>query len=197
MNSLVKKRTVNALKRALKNGRVVVMQTDTIYGIVGQALSLKTVERIYKLRRRSPGKPMVVLISSLDDLNLFGVKLAIKEEKILNNIWPGKVSVVLNCSVDIDYLHRGTNTIAFRLPRPRWLRNLLVQTGPLVAPSANLEGHEPARLISEAKKYFGKRALYLDGGKVISKPSTLVSLKKGKLKVLREGASKLSFKSTK
>ncbi len=195
--NLFNKKTVSVLKRALKRGRVAVIPTDTIYGIVGQALSRKTVERIYKLRRRNPGKPMVVLISSLDDLNLFGIKPAPKTKRILNNIWPGKVSVVLNCSVDIDYLHRGTNTIAFRLPRAKWLRNLLAETGPLVAPSANWEGHEPARLIPEAKKYFGKRALYLDGGKVISKPSTLVSLKKGKLKVLREGASKLSFKSTK
>ena len=172
-----------------------VIPTDTIYGIVGQALSLKTVERIYKLRRRNSGKPMVVLISSLDNLNLFGVKLSLNEERTLKHIWPGKVSVVLSCSKKMRYLHRGTNTIAFRLPRPKWLRNLLVETGPLVAPSANLEGKEPARSILGAKKYFGKRILYLDAGQTTSLPSTLISLKRGKLKVLREGA--VSFKSIK
>lgn len=181
----------------MSQGKVAVIPTDTIYGIVGQALSPKTVERIYKLRRRNPGKQMVVLISSLKDLNLFGVKLTPKTKKILNNIWPGKVSVVLNCSVDIDYLHRGTNTIAFRLPRPRWLRDLLVQTGPLAAPSANLEGYEPALTIGDARKYFGSKILYLNAGKLSSKPSTLVSFNNGKLKVLREGAVKLGSKNNK
>lgn len=191
MNSSAYKKTLNALRK----GKVAVIPTDTIYGLVGCALLPKTVENIYKLRRRNPSKPMIVLICSLDYLNLFGVKLTQQEEKILNSIWPGKVSVVLNCSKKFSYLHRGTGTIAFRLPRPRWLRNLLTETGPLIAPSANWEGYQPARTVDEAKKYFGNKVLYLGGGRLSSKSSTLVSLRNGKIKLLRPGA--VSFKNIK
>lgn len=65
-------------------------------------------------------------------------------------------------------------------------------TGPLVAPSANLEGLPPAKTIKEAKKYFGKNIqIYLDGGKLESLPSTLIEIKKGKWKALREGEVKI------
>ena len=105
----------------LLNGGIGVMPTDTIYGIIGRALNEKTVERIYTIRKRMPSKPMIILISSFDDLKLFDVYPNTKTETKLNEIWPGKVSVVLPLENNFAqekfyYLHRGTNTLAFRLP---------------------------------------------------------------------------------
>ena len=105
----------------LLNGGIGVMPTDTIYGIIGRALNEKTVERIYTIRKRMPSKPMIILISSFDDLKLFDVYPNKKTETKLNEIWPGKVSVVLPLENNFAqekfyYLHRGTNTLAFRLP---------------------------------------------------------------------------------
>ena len=60
--------------KILKNSGIGVLPTDTIYGLVGRALDKKTVERIYKVRKRNPKKPLIILISSLSDLKLFGVK---------------------------------------------------------------------------------------------------------------------------
>ena len=70
------------------------MPTDTVYGIVGQALKKETVERIYSVRKRTPDKPMIILISSVDDLKLFGVDADEKSKKFLFKFWPGKVSIV-------------------------------------------------------------------------------------------------------
>lgn len=180
----------------LNNGGVGVMPTDTIYGIVGSALNRKAVERIYKLRRRNPRKPMIILISDMRQAtwDKFGVKPDRTTMRILKKLWPGKVSVILRIGDKrhatrkrLKYLHRGTKTLAFRLPKPAWLRRFLRKTGPLVAPSANWEGHLPAKTIKEAKKYFGNNAVfYINGGKIISGPSKLIKIEHGKVVILRK-----------
>lgn len=176
----------------LKNGGIGILPTDTIYGIVGSALNRKTILRIYKLRRRSPGKPMVILIGDLEDLKLFGVKIAGETRSVLNKIWPDKVSVILPCkNKKFIYLHRGTKTLAFRFPKNKKMIQLLNKTGPLVAPSANWEGFPPAENIKQAEKYFGNKVdFYIDAGNKISAPSTLIEIKKGRILVLREGGVK-------
>lgn len=177
----------------LKKGRVVIMPTDTIYGIVGLALNKETVEKIYYLRNRKEGKPMIILISTLEDLNLFNIKLTKKQKDFLNNNWPNPLSVIFeSINEEFEYLHRGNNSLAFRLPKLKWLQNLLKQTGPLVAPSANLSGMKAAENIEDAKKYFGGRvALYLDMGNLRSQPSTLVKFSGNKVITLRQGTYNL------
>src|SRR3989344_3782664 len=177
----------------LRSGGIVVMPTDTIYGLVGQALKPKTVARIYKVRRRSPDKPCIILIGGIEDLKKFGIAVNSSTRKLINSFWPGKVSIVLPCmSKRFTYLHRGTETLAFRLPKPLWLRRLLKQTGPLVAPSANLEGKEPATTVREAQKYFRNRVdAYVDGGTFAAKPSTLIAIQDGVVEILRQGRVRL------
>jgi len=178
----------------LKNDGVGVLATDTLYGLVGSALSKRAVKRIYKLRQRNPKKPTIILISSLADLKLFDIKIDNKIKKYLLKLWPGKVSVILPISNKRSarrffYLHRGTNTLAFRLPAKKSLVNLIKKVGPLVAPSANLEGKPPAKTIKEAQKYFGDKAdFYVNAGKISSPPSTLIQIKNNKILIKRRGA---------
>lgn len=169
------------------------MPTDTIYGLVGSAFLSKAVRRIYRVRKRSPNKPCIILISDLADFKKFKVKINFSQKRFLNKYWPGKLSVILPVAGrQFAYLHRGTNSLAFRLPAKASLRRLIAKTGPLVAPSANFEGRPPATTISEAKKYFDKRAdFYVDGGKLKSKASTLVDLRGKGATILREGAVKV------
>lgn len=186
-------KNINEITELLKNGKIGVMPTDTIYGIVGLALSRETVEEIYRLRKRAADKPLIILISNLNDLNHFNIRLTEKQKNFLNKNWPNPLSVILPCPPEkFKYLHRGTNSLAFRMPKDEKLLELLKQTGPLVAPSANPEGGEPAKTTDEAKKYFGDRvSFYIDGGKIESNPSTIIRLKRdGKKIVLREGVFK-------
>jgi len=185
MNAPIKKE----IKTRLRQGSVGVLPTDTLYGLVGSAFSKQAVQKIYRIKRRDLKKPFIVLIRDLSDLKKFGVTLSPRVKKFLNKAWPGKVSVILGVKGNLNYLHRGTRTIAFRLPRPRWLRALLREVGPLVAPSANMHDKPPAKTIRVAKKYFGTRVdFYVDSGSLTSKPSTLVALQKGKVIVIRKGA---------
>ena len=177
----------------LKSGGVGVLPTDTLYGLVGSAMSPESVERLYTLRKRDTQKPMIILVSSLDDLNLFDIRLDEKIFNFLKTIWPAKISVVLPVPGEkFQYLHRGTQTLAFRVPDKDELRRLLEQTGPLCAPSANFEGQKEATTIDEAKAYFGNQAdFYIDEGPLQSQPSTLVTIVGDKIHVLREGAQKV------
>jgi len=173
----------------LKDGLAGVIPTDTIYGLCASALNKTAVEKVYKLKKRDPKKPMIILIGSLDDLRKFDINLNAWHKKILKKVWPGKVSVVLPCSEKrFAYLHKGTKTLAFRLPKKRELLKILSISGPLAAPSANREGERPAETIAEAKKYFGNQIFYYDTGKISGHPSILIELRNSKLEVIRKNS---------
>lgn len=177
----------------IKNGAVAVIPTDTIYGIVGSAKNKKTVEKIYKLRKRASSKPMIILASSIEEILKLGVKITLKQKEILEKLWPDRISVVINCnSKSLHYLHRGKKSLAFRIPDNEFLKSLLKIAGPVVAPSANFEGKKPAESVAQAKEYFGdSAAIYIDAGQLDSPPSTVVKLDKLKLTILREGTTKI------
>jgi L-threonylcarbamoyladenylate synthase len=182
------------LIKTLASGGVAVIPTDTIYGLVGSALNQKTVERIYNIRKRNPDKPFIIIISKISDFKKFGIVPNKKTLDILNKFWPGPTSVILPCRLKkFAYLHRGTKTLAFRLPKNVvtrhchvLIRKILEKTGPLVAPSANLEGLPPAENIAQAKKYFGSSVdFYLNAGTIKKAPSALIKIEKGKIIRLR------------
>ena len=180
----------------LANDGVAVVPTDTIHGLVGRALSKGTVSRIYNIKGRDDGKPLIVLITRMEHLRDFGVKVTGEQEAFLERVWPGKVSVVLPVSAKKwEYLTRGTGTLAFRMVcvRNKNIHMLIESVGPLVAPSANPQGEAPAKNRKEARAYFGERVDgYICGGTRVGKPSTLVSLVDGKPKVLRQGSVKIT-----
>lgn len=171
----------------IKNGQVGVLATDTIYGLVAYALDKNAVERLYKIKGRSPSKPFIILISDISQLSLFGITLNKYIKNRINQYWPGPVSIILDChDKNLDYLHRGQNSLAFRMPNKRGLINLIDNTGPLVAPSANPEGLEPAKNIQQAKNYFlNKLDFYIDEGYVNANPSKIVKISENNVKILR------------
>ncbi|MFA6258066.1 MAG: L-threonylcarbamoyladenylate synthase [Candidatus Paceibacterota bacterium] len=174
------------LIKVLQEGGVAVMPTDTLYGIVGLAQNLVVVEHIYALRKRSPDKPCIILIGEINELDKFSISLSEQQQsKLKESLFAlsgvegsEPLSIILDCpDKTLSFLHRGTNTLAFRIPINEELRKLLLQTGPLVAPSANIEGLPPAQNIDEAKKYFGKEInLYVDGGTITGKASKVIKL---------------------
>lgn len=177
----------------LKSGAIAVIPTDTIYAIVTATKNPKAVEKIYKLRKRASSKPMIILIDSLEQITELGLKFSSKLKKIFSKLWPNPISIVVETkSKKLHYLHRGKKSIAFRNPNNEFLIKLLKITGPLVAPSANFEGEEPAKNIDEAKKYFGTSvSFYIDSGELKSPPSTLVKLEDSKLVILRQGSAQI------
>jgi L-threonylcarbamoyladenylate synthase len=188
MSGIMQPDTINWKDAAqrLAAGEVGVIPTDTLYGIVGSALKPAAVEKIYDLRRRETGKPMIVLIRDMADLDLFQVRIEPRTKDLLKKVWPGPVSVVVPVAApELQYLHRGTNSLAVRMPADERLQDLLKVSGPLVAPSANLAGETPAPGIKEAFGYFGDQVFYVDGGELHKPASALVDARSEPVKVLR------------
>lgn len=161
----------------INSGKIGIIPTDTMYGISCSAFNKKSVEKIYKLKKRNKNKPLIILISSIKDIFLFGVKLSKEEERLLKVIWPDKITFIFPCKNNkFRYLHRDTKTLAFRMPDNKGLLKLLKKTGPIVVPSANTEGKKPATTIKKAKEYFKDSIdFYIDVGKLSSKPSIIIN----------------------
>lgn len=163
----------------LKNGSVGVLRTDTLYGIVASAANHSAVERVYAARKRDKGKASIILIA--DESQLLS-PVPEHAKTILRDNWPGPVSIILPVDASVpEWLHRGTGGLAYRVPDDEQLREFLSKTGPLIAPSANLEGQPPARSVAEAVHYFGDSVdFYVDGGICKNiQPSKLIRVEPG------------------
>jgi L-threonylcarbamoyladenylate synthase len=172
----------------LAAGQLVVMPTDTIYGLVCSARLPESVERLYAVRQRDLKAPCIILISGIAQIAEFGIELSAEVQAQLASYWPGPTSIVLPSSEPTwSYLRRGGQTLAFRIPDYPALQSLLLATGPLVAPSANLAGQPPATTLAEAENYFGNNVdVYIDGGKLAGAPSQLIAIDSaGEVRILR------------
>ena len=181
----------------IHSGSIGVLPTDTLYGLVGNALDKDVVERVYATRGRDLDKPCIILIAHKEDVLQFGVEISAEAQKAIDVYWPGAVSIVFPCTNDTySYLHRGKRSLAFRVPDPKHIElvSFLQVCGPVVAPSANMQGNDPATTIEQAKEYFGSGVdFYVDQGECVGEPSTVISLESGIVKVLREGAVKIQL----
>lgn len=177
------------LVKTLREGGVVVMPADTIYGILASALLPNSVERVYEIREREKSKPCIVLISDFKDLEKFGIEISENQKEEILKEKDRALTFILKCdNANFSYLHRGSYSLAFRIPKNLYLKEFLTKTGPLIAPSANKAGEKPSSNIEEAKEYFTNLVdLYIDGGEVISLPSRIIEFEKDDIiKVIRE-----------
>jgi L-threonylcarbamoyladenylate synthase len=180
----------NGVAKKLLLGGVGVMPSDTIYGLSCLALDKKAVERIYKLKGRDSKKPVIVLISNLQMLDLLSIDKA--QAEVIKKYWPGALSVVFPAANSPKWLTRGSGSLAVRWPKNPELCELIDKVGPIVSTSANPENQKPASSIDEAKEYFGNSVgFYIDGGELDSEASTIAELKDGELNVIRPGAVRI------
>ena len=178
----------------LNNNKVVVMPSDTIYGIFGRALNKDVENSIYNLKGRDLSKPFIILINDIEDLKIFNIEIQKEFKEKINKIWPNKITILFKCEgINFNYLHKGTNKIAFRIPKDDKLLEILKDTGPLISTSANLTGQPYAKTIEEAKNYFQDKVdLYIDGGYIEGEPSTLIEIAETGIKILRQGSVDLT-----
>lgn len=153
------------------DGAVGLLLTDTLYGLVAVSNNRDAVERVYRIKQRTPTKSPIILIGDISQLydSLPGV------DSTLGGKWPGKNSVIIPSPSAPEWIRRDNAGVAYRMPDDAGLRKLLQQTGPLIAPSANPEGDPPAMTIAKAREYFGDTVdFYVDGGIVADdQPSQL------------------------
>jgi L-threonylcarbamoyladenylate synthase len=154
-------------------GDIGVLPTDTIYGIVCSVSAPTSVQRIYDIKQRSYEKPFILLISDLHQLEVLKMQINPAQEKVLRTVWPGPISVIIPCpDPGLQYLHRGTNSLAVRMPKPEWLRQMIEQTGPIIATSANISEQPTPNDIATIQEHLPGLDFYIEGT-VGTQPSQL------------------------
>lgn len=169
----------------LESGKIGVLPSDTIYGVMARAADESAVEKLYKLKNREK-KPGTIIAASIDQLEELGIKR--RYLTAVAQYWPNPISIEIPHGV--TYLNQGTGRQAFRIVADKTIRQFLEKTGPLVTSSANTPGDPPANTIAEAKKYFGDKVdFYVDGGDLSNRPpSTIIRIIDDAIEVVRPGA---------
>jgi len=177
--------------RLLQGGKVGIMATDTVYGIVCLASDEAAVNRLYKIKHREH-KPGTIIAANSQQLIDLGVKA--RYIRAVEQFWPGAVSVKIPLDPKLEYLQQGVGDGAFRVVADETVRATLEQTGPLNTTSANMPGEPTARNIKEAMDCFGDTVdFYVDGGNLTDRPpSTVIRIIDDAIEVVREGAVKIS-----
>ncbi|WP_019808184.1 L-threonylcarbamoyladenylate synthase [Saccharomonospora halophila] len=181
---------LKAAAAAVRSGRLVVLPTDTVYGIGADAFDSAAVRALLRAKRRGPDMPVGVLVGSWSTVD--GLVLGVSREAraLIEAFWPGDLSLVLPHAPSLQWdLGSTRGTVMLRMPLHPVALELLREVGPMAVSSANVSGMPPAATAREASDQLGDSvAVYLDGGPS-GEPvaSTIVDLTGSRPVMLREG----------
>ncbi|MEY4554815.1 MAG: hypothetical protein RL197_1242 [Actinomycetota bacterium] len=183
-------------KQTIARAGLIVLPTDTVYGIGCDAFSAFAVNALLEAKGRGRQSPPPVLIPSLDTLRALTTNPPQVAFTLAEKFWPGALTLILRAQPSLSWdLGETRGTVALRMPNNELALALLKEVGPLAVSSANLTSEPAAENINDAEKYFGtKVGVYLDGGdSPSSKPSTILDLTEdGKVKLVRLGVLSLA-----
>ena len=172
---------------AIQHGQVIVIPTDTVYGLACDPASAEAVERIYAIKQRPAELELTLLGADAADFEGMVVMTA-GVRAVAERYWPGALSIVLSVGPRRIALPRRGSTLSVRVPAHDTLAELLRLTGPLATTSANRHGEPAAETAPEAESELGREvALVLDGGRGGGRPSTIIDCAADPPRCLREG----------
>jgi L-threonylcarbamoyladenylate synthase len=180
-------------KLALAKGDLVVVPTDTVYGLAADAFSASAVQALLDAKGRGRQSPPPVLIPNIDSLYALADTVSETTLKLAEKYWPGPLTMILRAQPSLHWdLGETKGTVALRVPNHKITLALLAESGPLAVSSANLTGKQAATDARQALDYLGDRvAVYLDGGQAaLGEASTILDLTGEKIRIVREGVLK-------
>ena len=176
----------------VKQGGVIAFRTDTFYGLGADPFNAAAVERIRELKGREDDKPILLLISDMDQVERVITEKSKHFQELAAKFWPGPLTIIGKANADLpDGITAGTGTVGVRLPADASVRDFVRDCGgTLTATSANPAGRDSARSAEEVRNYFPAGLdLIVEGGQVTAiEPSTVVDATTSPPRVIREGA---------
>jgi tRNA threonylcarbamoyl adenosine modification protein (Sua5/YciO/YrdC/YwlC family) len=189
-------------RSAIGKGELVVLPTDTVYGVAADAFNPKAVARLLAAKGRGRQSPPPVLIPGIPTLDALAETVPDEVRALVAAFWPGGLTVILPARSSLNWdLGDTDGTVALRMPSNRVVLEILSETGPLAVSSANLTGQPAAMTAQEAERMLGDSvSVYLDDGEAggdypaaeAATGSTIVDatgllLPDGKLRIARSG----------
>jgi L-threonylcarbamoyladenylate synthase len=191
----ISKKEISIIADFLKRGKVIVYPTDTIYGLGCLATNKKAIQKIYKIKKREKGKPLIILVSNLAMLKKY-CYVSKEQEEYLREIWLTKtlgvskrhrvsisarpMTVILKSKGILPHELSGSkHSLAVRLPKNDFLIKIIKEVkAPIVSTSANISGEEYKGALEKINKLFGNKIdLIVNAGKLKNKPSRIVDIR--------------------
>jgi tRNA threonylcarbamoyl adenosine modification protein (Sua5/YciO/YrdC/YwlC family)/dephospho-CoA kinase len=175
----------------IRDGGLVIVPTETVYGLAADAMNETAVKRIFEVKGRPSDKPLSVLVSGVSDLETLCRDVPESAYTLAEAFWPGPLTMALKKSADVpDIVTAGGDTIAVRCPDHEKTLEMIRLSGPLAAPSANPSGMPSPKRLDTALQYFeGRVDGAVDGGTcAVGVESTIIDLVQSTPAVLRRGA---------
>jgi L-threonylcarbamoyladenylate synthase len=185
------KKNINEIATALKNGAVLVCPTDTVYGFLADSTNKKSVDKIYKIKKRPKVKDLPIFVGDFKMAKNLA-EINEKQSKIIKAKWPGKYTFVLkgkSLKSKVKIYGINKNTIALRIPKYKFLNSILKKVDrPLVQTSVNVSGQPSLNKIGDIINQLNKQdVLIIDGGNLKkSKPSKIIDLTSSSIKIIRK-----------
>jgi len=176
---------------AILNGELVVLPTDTVYGLGADAFSPAAVDRLLAAKGRGRDMPPPVLVGTVRAAAALVEDMGSDGQRLIDEFWPGGLTIVCRAARTLSWdLGDTKGTVAIRMPEDTVALDLLRETGPMAVSSANLTGSPSAMTAEDARDQLGESvSVYLDGGKVSGGvASTIVDLTGPQPRLLRRGA---------
>lgn len=183
-----------SLAALVREGGVIVLPTDTVYGIGTIATRPEAITRLLAAKGRDRQMPPPVLVPTAASIDELCVNVPDAAYRLAKAYWPGGLTLILEARPDLGWDLGDTNgTLAVRMPDHEATLALLAATGPMAVTSANTTGNPPAISIDEARGYFADRVdAYVDGGQSrVGTSSSIIDLAHGQARALRVGALSL------
>lgn len=153
-------------RQAIARGELIVLPTDTVYGLAADAFTPSAVQRLLDAKGRGRDQPPPVLVAGQAALAALVEEVPEPVQKLVDEFWPGGLTIVLPAQPSLAWdLGDTLGTVAVRMPNQRVALELLEETGPLAVSSANLTGKAAAISVKDAEQMLGDSvSVYLDGG---------------------------------
>jgi L-threonylcarbamoyladenylate synthase len=175
----------------LRNGGIVAFPTETVYGLGAEVFNEKAVARVFDVKGRPRFDPLIVHVSSPDQLSLLATAVPLAAQSLIDQFWPGPLTLVLPKDPRVpDLVTAALPTVAVRMPRHPLALELIARVGsPIAAPSANPFGHtSPTTARHVLDQLAGKADMVMDGGAcAVGVESTVVSFAYEQPVLLRPG----------
>lgn len=182
---------LKAPAEAIREGKLVIFPTETVYGIGANAIDEEAVRNIYIAKGRASDNPLIAHISNIKMLDDLVLEIGEIERKLIKNFWPGPLTIVFNKKPIVpDIITGGLDTVAVRMPSNEIAHKLIEYSNcPIAAPSANISGKPSGTQIEDIiEELDGKVEYIIDNGKVdIGVESTVIRVVDNVVHILRPG----------
>lgn len=181
---------INKIIDVLSKGEIAILPTDTVYGLTGDATSLKAIKLANDIKKREKSQPLLILVSSIDMLKKYTKNISDLELEVINKYWPNKLTVLFEKNDLLsDELTASSPYVGVRMPNNKLLLDIMNKYNkPLLSTSANIHSKDVITKISLLEDEMRDSVSYIyDAGELSTTASTLIKIENGKIKILREG----------